>query len=673
MDLIGKVLANRYEILEQIGIGGMAIVYKARCNLLNRYVAIKVLKPEFAKDELFVKRFRAEAQSAASLTHPNIVSVYDVGQENGINYIVMELLESKTLKDYIDEHPVLSNEVVLKISIQIASALEAAHKAHIIHRDIKPHNIVLNKNLVAKVTDFGIAKVSTTATITNFGNTMGSVHYFSPEHAKGGYTDEKSDIYSLGVVMYEMATKKLPFDADSPVSVALKHIQEEPVPPKDINPKVSDQINKIILKCMAKSTMDRYKNATDLLDDLNMALRNPNGTKTSFSALEAGKTQVIPIITREQEEQNKVLNLRMRQPRRMSVVSSKEDIDVKENEELDDNVSVKKDKKNPKKNKKLVKIYLITAAILIVIIVSFFGVKIYNKIKRDNLANQQIQIPNLVNQKYDDVVTTYSEQGITINKVKEDYDNEIEEGYIISQTPNADTTTADKTISVVVSKGKKMVVVPDVTGQDFKVAKYQLEETLGFVIEKEEITSDTVAEGLVISQDPAKDSEAAYGSTVHVKVSIGDGKAKVIMPSVLGKTEEDAKKAITDLKLTVKVETGEDKTKDNGVVISQSYPQNQELKEGDLVTITVNKLMVSKTVTLDLLELQGGTLPEDTTKNIAVKVVGSIDGSATNTYYDKELPVTQEKATFTINGYTSATLQIYIDGVKKKEQTISFK
>ena len=212
MELIGKILAGRYEIIQVVGKGGMATVYKARDNLLNRYVAVKVLKDEYSKDEVFVKRFRTEAQSAASLIHPNIVSVFDVGEDKGISYIVMELLESKTLKDYIEEKGPLSSELTLKIAAQIASALEAAHKAHIVHRDIKPQNIILNQNLVAKVTDFGIAKVTntTSATITSFGKTMGSVHYFSPEHAKGGYTDAKSDLYSLGVVMYEMATGKIP-------------------------------------------------------------------------------------------------------------------------------------------------------------------------------------------------------------------------------------------------------------------------------------------------------------------------------------------------------------------------------------------------------------------------------------------------------------------------------
>lgn len=276
MDLVGKTLGARYEILKEIGEGGMATVYKARCKLLNRYVAVKVLKNEYSRDLEFVKRFRAEAQSAASLTHPNIVSVYDVGEENGINYIVMELLEGDTLKDEIEKKGKLPSDVVLKYASQIASALEAAHNSKIVHRDIKPQNIVLTSNNIAKVTDFGIAKMSSKDTITSASSTMGSVHYFSPEHAKGCYTDEKSDIYSLGVVMYEMATGKLPFNADTPVTVALKQIQEEPVPPKDVEPSVSLALNDIILKAMAKKPSDRYQSASAMLDDIFAAINNPS-------------------------------------------------------------------------------------------------------------------------------------------------------------------------------------------------------------------------------------------------------------------------------------------------------------------------------------------------------------------------------------------------------------
>lgn len=679
MDLIGKVLGNRYEILEEIGVGGMAVVYKARCNILNRYVAVKILKSEFAKDEVFVKRFKAEAQSAASLTHPNIVSVYDVGQENGINYIVMELLENKTLKDYIDEHGALDNETVLKISAQIASALETAHKSHIIHRDIKPHNIVLNKNMVAKVTDFGIAKVTTSATITNFGSTIGSVHYFSPEHAKGGYTDEKSDIYSLGVVMYEMATGKLPFDADSPVSVALKHIQEEPVPPKDINKNITEALNDIILKAMAKNTTERYKTATELLDDIYVALKEPNKMiLKSNSSVEAGATQIIPIIGMKDIEQNKVPNVRIRQPRRMSIVTDNEknqkNDEVQKTEAVSDEKVENKEAtvKEPKNNKKLYTILIIVAAVIFLIVVGIFGVKIYNKMKADNAAKAPITVPDLVGRKFDDVVAIYEPQGIQIVQDKQEYDNIQPVGYVVSQNQEKYTSSTDKKILVVVSKGQKMVTVPEVTGKDYKVVKYELEETLGFVIEQELVTSDTVAEGIVMSQDPKKDEQKPYGSVIKLKVSQGDGKAKVLMPTVMNKSEADAKKALQDLKLVVNVKYGEDTTKSNGVVIYQSYPQNQELKEGTLVDITINKLLVTKSVTLDLLTLQGNTLPEDENANIDVKVTASIDSGAANTVYEKTLKATTPSTSFSINGYTSANLSIYINGKKVKDLVIDF-
>lgn len=252
MGLEGKIIGNRYEIIEKIGNGGMATVYRAKDMTLKRNVAVKVLKDEFTTDEEFIKRFNIEAQSAASLTHPNIVSIYDVGNEESIYYIVMELVQGKTLKQIIDEDGVLPWKWSLNIAIQIASALETAHKNNIVHRDIKPHNIIITEDGIAKVTDFGIAKAVSNSTITAFGTTIGSVHYFSPEHARGGFTDAKSDLYSLGVVMYEMLTGRVPFDADTPVSIALKHMQEKPVEPIKLNPAIPYSVNKIILKAMQK-------------------------------------------------------------------------------------------------------------------------------------------------------------------------------------------------------------------------------------------------------------------------------------------------------------------------------------------------------------------------------------------------------------------------------------
>ena len=294
MDLKGRLLANRYEILEKIGSGGMATVYKAKCHVLNRYVAIKILRDEFTTDEEFVKRFEVEAQSAASITHPNIVSVYDVGVDGNLHYIVMELVKGKTLKDIIvEEKGPLPWKWSVNIAIQIASALETAHKNHIIHRDIKPHNIIITEDGVAKVTDFGIAKAVSNSTITAFGTTIGSVHYFSPEHARGGFTDEKSDIYSLGVVMYEMLTGRVPFDADTPVSIALKHMQEKPVEPIKLNPSIPLAVNQIIMKAMRKDPNERYQSATEMLRDLNAALKNPEGNFVENENIDMNRTQVM--------------------------------------------------------------------------------------------------------------------------------------------------------------------------------------------------------------------------------------------------------------------------------------------------------------------------------------------------------------------------------------------
>ncbi len=667
MNLVGKTLSSRYEILEKIGEGGMAVVYKARCHLLNRNVAIKVLKDEYAKDETFVKRFRTEAQSAAALTHPNIVSVYDVGEENGINYIVMELLETKTLKDYIEEHGALSSELTLKIAAQIASALEAAHKAHIIHRDIKPHNIVLNKNLVAKVTDFGIAKITNapSATITSFGSTMGSVHYFSPEHAKGGYTDEKSDIYSLGVVMYEMATGKLPFDGDSPVSVALKHIQEEPKPPIEVNPSVTPALNSIILKAMAKSTVVRYQSATELLRDISMALLKPNSLIVAKpSSVEAGATQVIPTISENEYKlnDNVVPNLRIKSSRGNMTQNSTQ-------KELDDD----KKKLTPEQKKKR-KIIIISVCVVVAIIVVslgvFLGIKIKNKLDADKEANREIEVPDLKGKVFEEVVEEYKAQGIEILQDSAEYSNDVEEGKIISQNPENGTKTKDKKIYVVVSRGQKMVDVTDVEGKDSTVAKYELEETAGFKVEIEEQINEKIAAGIVISQEPKGGTQAPSGSTIKLIVSKGDGKATVLMPNVVGKTEEEAKQILTEKKLTVNVKTGEDKNKTNGVVIAQNYPENQELKEGSLVEITINKLLITKNISIDLLELQGGT-PLDK-ESINVKVTASVDGGATNQVFDKTFKPEEESTTFSLSGYTNAVIKIYLDGNLAKEETINF-
>ncbi|MGN1012721.1 MAG: Stk1 family PASTA domain-containing Ser/Thr kinase [Clostridia bacterium] len=653
MELIGRILAGRYEIIEKVGEGGMAYVFKARDNLLNRYVAVKILKDEFSKDEVFVKRFRTEAQSAASLIHPNIVSVFDVGEDKGISYIVMELLESKTLKDYIEAKGPLSSEITLKIAAQIASALEAAHKAHIVHRDIKPQNIILNQNLVAKVTDFGIAKVAntTSATITSFGKTMGSVHYFSPEHAKGGYTDAKSDLYSLGVVMYEMATGKLPFDAESAVSVALKHIQEVPVEPIKVNPNVSKALNDIIMKAMEKSTATRYQTATEMLTDISIALAKPSNSLVTRpgSSIEAGDTQVIPILN-DVDEENIVPNVRTRQSAGRTAYSTSQPREIREIQEVEE--------KDPKKNideikrekKKKMIITFSVVAIVVVIIGIIFGYFIRKIINNGKV--EEVEIPYIIGKNIEDIRSEYEKQGFEIIQTGSEYNSDYEEGQIITQKPDSGTKTTDKKIYVEVSKGTKLVKVTNIEGKDIKVAKYELENTQGFVVEQEEKVSDTVAAGIVISQD-YKDVERPFGSIIKVTVSSGDGKEQVVVPSVVGKTVNEAKSILEEKKLKVEIEYGEDENKLNGTVLAQSYPQNSVLKEGDLIKLTVNRRIVNKTVTI-------GGIPDGTKQSdISVKV--SVDGGALNNTtftYDED----KKQVTFTINGYEKLSYNILVNG-----------
>ena len=649
MELIGKILAGRYEIIEKIGEGGMAYVFKARDNLLNRYVAIKILKEEFSKDEVFVKRFRTEAQSAASLIHPNIVSVFDVGEDRGISFIVMELLESKTLKDYIQAKGPLSSELTLKIAAQIASALEAAHKAHIVHRDIKPQNIILNQNLVAKVTDFGIAKVTntSTATITSFGKTMGSVHYFSPEHAKGGYTDAKSDLYSLGVVMYEMATGKLPFDADSPVSVALKHIQETPIEPKQINPNVSQALNQIIMKAMEKSTANRYQTATEMLTDISIALAKPTSSLVARpqSSIEAGDTQVIPTLN-DSEDENLVPNVRTRQSSNRAAYTPVKEEKSSNIDESKNTQSAEELKKAKKKKMTIIAIFVV----LIIVVGGFSGFAINRML--NNGENDEIEIPNLVGKDFEEAQKECQEKGLELRQRSSDYNTDYEEGQIITQDPQAGTKTKEKIVYADVSKGTRMVKVTNIEGKDIKVAKYELENTLGFVVEQENVISDTVAAGIVISQE-YKDVERPYGSVIKVQVSSGDGKAQVVVQNVVGKSEEEARSILEGLKLNVEVQYDVDNEKLNGTVLAQSYPTNSVLKEGDLITITVNRREINKTITVT--GIPAGTKRED----IEVRV--SIDGGALNTttfnYSEND-----NQLTFTINGYENVKYEVSVDG-----------
>ena len=643
MNLEGKMLGNRYEIIEKIGNGGMATVYKAKCHVLNRFVAVKILRDEFTTDEEFIRRFEIEAQSAASITHPNIVSVYDVGVEGNLYYIVMELVQGKTLKEIIlEEKGPLPWKWSVNIAIQIASALEIAHKNNIIHRDIKPHNIIITEDGIAKVTDFGIAKAVSNSTITAFGTTIGSVHYFSPEHARGGYTDAKSDLYSLGVVLYEMLTGRVPFDADTPVSVALKHMQEDPTEPIEINSKIPQAVNDIIMKALKKETSLRYQNATEMLRDLRMSLKDPNGDfvdTTEYSDKFA--TQKISTIY--------------------------------------DKIENRDENKNKKKENKFVafikghKKLSIFVGLILLFAISLGGTLLYL-----NLSNpKEIELPNLVGMSGEEAEKLLKDLKVTYEVSGEEYNSEYAAGYVISQDPTFDENyikhiKEKSTIKVVISKGIEEVTVPKVIGMEKDEAIETLEK-LNLKVQVEEETSKKVEEGIITKQDINEGTKVSAGDTVTITVSIGTGIKQVSVPSVTGKREEDATNELKNAGLTVKVAYEEDTTKDNGVVLKQSKSAGETVDENTEITITVNKLAETKTgkVVVNVKSLLNGKIEyedeeETTVKKVELKIMVDSD-----TVYKEKVDPTSTNISQAISGVGNVSIKVYIDEILKKSGTLN--
>lgn len=640
MNLEGRILGNRYEIIEKVGNGGMATVYKATDLVLKRYVAVKVLRDEFTTDEEFIKRFETEAQSAARLVHPNIVSIFDVGVDNGIYYIVMELIQGKTLKEIIiEERGPLPWKWSVNVAIQIASALEMAHKNNIIHRDIKPHNIIITEDGIAKVTDFGIAKAVSNSTITAFGTTIGSVHYFSPEHARGGYTDAKSDLYSLGVVLYEMVTGKVPFDADTPVSVALKHMQEEPIPPIEENTNLPEAVNKIILKSLKKDPMLRYQTSTELLQDLRTALKNPSGDFIEENYDPTAKTQKIST-----DQYNRV-----------------------------------KGKRGKKENKflsfiKQHKTLSVFIGLILLFFLAFGGTMLIL-----NLTNpKEVELPDLVGLTREEAEQKVKDAKLKFEVDSEEYNTEVEENHVISQDPkyaeNYNKVKEGTTIKVVISKGTEKTTVPKVVGMTQEDAVDTLEEAK-LKAEIVEETSKKVEEGYVISQEIEANTEVNAGDTVKIHVSTGTGIKQVTMIDVTGKTENDAKKALEDIGLVVNIGYSEDNSKDNGIVLKQTVEVGKVVDEGTTVTITVNKLAEVKTVpiTVNVKSLLDGNITETVkdengdeiqqVKDVQLKVMVGNDVIYSQKVKASETAISVGNA----KGTGTTTVKVYIDGVLKND------
>ncbi|CDD17962.1 serine/threonine protein kinase with PASTA sensor(S) [Clostridium sp. CAG:798] len=636
MSLEGKIIGNRYEVLEKIGIGGMATVYKAKDNILKRNVAVKVLRDEFTTDEEFIKRFNTEAQAAASLTHPNIVSIYDVGHEDNLYFIVMELIQGKTLKQIITEDGVLPWKWSINIAIQIASALEIAHKNNIVHRDIKPHNIIITEDGVAKVTDFGIAKAVSNSTITAFGTTIGSVHYFSPEHARGGYTDAKSDIYSLGVVMYEMMTGRVPFDADTPVSIALKHMQEKPVEPIKLNPSIPYAVNKIIMKAMQKEVALRYSSATEMLKDLNAALKNPDGnTVMPDQNIENSYTQRIPTIQGGEKMNQK--------ERKVNAFF--------------------------KKHKKAIMIAIIVLIVILIPVIGFYGTQAILNVGRA----KDVKLPNLVGKTIEEAEQELNKSKLKIEK-KEEFNSEIEAGKIISQNPpfiENYTVKENSTVEVVVSKGTEMTKVPKIIGMEYEEAEEEIKK-YNLQAEKIDKVSKTVEKGIVIEQEPAENTEIKAGEKVKIYVSCGNGLKQIVTQYVIGKTEKDAKELLTKDGLEVEVVNEEDTTKENGIVLKQSIEAGKTVDEGTKIIITVNKIAEIKTGKIDInlksitggikLDAEGNEINPEATVTVKVTSAGKEE-----TVYNEKHRKDTSTIIFDVKGVGTITIKVYVDDVLKRQ------
>lgn len=603
---IGSFLSDRYEILSKVGAGGMSDVYKAKDHILSRFVAIKVLKQEFSEDSSFVTKFRAEAQSAAGLEHPNIVNIYDVGSENGLYYIVMEYVEGITLKTYIEKKGQLSFKESASIAIQVARGIEAAHNKNIIHRDIKPQNIIISTDGKVKVTDFGIAKATSSNTISS--DVMGSVHYASPEQARNGFVDGRSDIYSLGIVMFEMVTGRVPFDGDTTVAVALQHLQEEIARPSIYAPDLPISFEKIILKCTQKTPDRRYQTIEELLTDIRRSLAHPDEDFVTIAPLvDGGKTKVI-----SPEELDKI-----KEGRGVAEDLNDDDTDADNGDEYADDEDDDDDGKllNPKMDKAITIMGIVTAVIIVIVII-YLALSVAGVFKfggKKNSESQQTESQTQTESESESETQTETEgqmidiRGMSVEDAQKAVDrlkldltvfafetkqSDQKDGTILEQDVKAgDTVKRGSQINVVIAgKGdstSEMVKIPSVIGKTKSSAKSTLESAGFSVTFGYGDYNDSVAADVVTAQSPSAKKQAAKGSTVTVTLS--PGQKPITVPNVLGASQSHAESALAGagLKYTYADSQYSD-TVPAGSVISQTK-SGETVAAGTTITLTLSK------------------------------------------------------------------------------------
>ena len=721
-------LINRYEIIMKIGSGGMADVYKAKDHVLNRLVAIKVLKQEYSTDATFVKKFRVEAQSAAGLSHPNIVNVYDVGEDDGVYFIVMELVQGITLKNYIDMKGKLDIREALNISVQIASGLSAAHENRIIHRDIKPQNIIMSRDGKVKVTDFGIAKVADSTTVTT--TAAGTVHYISPEQARGGYSDERSDIYSLGITMYEMVTGRVPFEGETNVAVALMHIQSEITPPRQLEPSIPVSFEKIILKCTQKKPERRYASARELIADLRKVLTHPDGEYVVIpGAIPQGRTIVMNdndidslkaaslrknfgtkpeetyVEEPEEDEEEKPVQkpVQKKRPVKKKDLEEDDDDEFDKDEEDDDDEEV-----NPALSKVMMALgiggFIILAVIIFFIIghaAGFFGGSgsLFGHKNKDtstesistesvsdtssdtSTAGERVTVPDLSKRTEDEAKAALKELRLGVN-VQTGTSDDVPEGQVYDQSPAAGTKVDVHTqVTINISSGKEKFSLDDVTGMQYQQAQAQLEND-GLVVSLEFDYSDSVGSDKVISTSPKAGSQVAKGDTITITASKGKETKTTTVPNLLGQNIDDAIQMIKDAGLTYNGKSSDysDSYSENQVM-NQSISAGKTVDEGTTISLTVSlgsrvtsysaSIPIESPFGRDITDGDGNTDVYDSGQ--VTVVVYKPDGSS-ETVYDQNtsegsLPGSVS-TTSTASG--SGTVYVYLNGVQVSSYSVDF-